>query len=72
MGTSNRSVIFLCIYISYLLNVYVRRSVTYAIPALASQESIDKGQLGIKDLLCFSLIWGKAYSNKGDYLADSQ
>ena len=48
MATSSKTVIFLCIYTSYLLNVYVRRSVGYAIPAIAGKESLDKGQLGMK------------------------
>lgn len=46
MGTRTQTVIFVSVYTSYLLNVYVRRSVTYAVPALASQENIDKSQLG--------------------------
>ncbi|XP_060602622.1 glucose-6-phosphate exchanger SLC37A4-like [Ruditapes philippinarum] len=42
-----QKVIFLCLYVSYLLSVYVRRSVTFALPDIATAESLDKNQLGL-------------------------
>ena len=57
MATSSQIVIFLSLYISYLLNVYVRRSVGYAIPDIAGKENLDKGQLGMKYELSLSTLY---------------
>jgi sugar phosphate permease len=38
--------IFSSLYISYTLYVYVRRSVTFSIPALVTSEGFDKSKIG--------------------------
>ncbi|WAR02734.1 UHPT-like protein [Mya arenaria] len=35
------------LYVSYMLNVYCKRSVTFALPEIAKTEGIDKDELGI-------------------------
>lgn len=39
--------IFSSLYISYTLYVYVRRSVTFSIPALVTSEGFDKSKIGL-------------------------
>lgn len=42
-----QKIVFLSLYVSYLLSVYVRRSVTFALPEIAKTENLDKNQLGL-------------------------
>ncbi|XP_052801322.1 glucose-6-phosphate exchanger SLC37A4-like [Mya arenaria] len=43
----NERIIFGSLYVSYMLNVYCKRSVTFALPEIAKTEGIDKDELGI-------------------------
>lgn len=37
---------FACLYVGYLLNVYIKRSVTFALPEIGNSEQLDDNQLG--------------------------
>ncbi|KAL4224693.1 hypothetical protein ACF0H5_015388 [Mactra antiquata] len=47
MGTTHQKIVFVTLYISYFLNVYLRRSVTFALPEIAQSEALDENQLGL-------------------------
>jgi len=38
--------VFAILYVGYFLNVYIKRSVTFALPEIAKSEELDKNQLG--------------------------
>lgn len=65
--TMKQNLVFAILYIGYFLNVYVKRSVTFALPEIARSENLDKNQLGklflfskLKYfLLAFWYVWSK-------------
>jgi len=42
----NERIVFGCLYMSYMLNVYCKRSVTFALPEIAKTENIEREELG--------------------------
>lgn len=47
MEQVQQKAVFISLYISYMLYVYVRRAVTFALPEIAKTENLDKNQLGL-------------------------
>ena len=41
-----QNLVFAILYVGYFLNVYIKRSVTFALPEIAKSEELDKNQLG--------------------------